>query len=159
MLQTLLQHAEIISPLNDSSHCFASSFQRDTATSSFHACRIHGHLYVNKVAGNFHITVGKYVINFLKLSSMFSSFAARSSWMCDISLTLFLLLSRSIPHPRGHAHLAALVSHDCKFMKVSQIVIMYKHLYFRYNCCCVSQLIISLTESTTCHLEKTFLAS
>ncbi|KAI3370754.1 hypothetical protein L3Q82_007298 [Scortum barcoo] len=48
----------------------------DTAT-SLTACRIHGHLYVNKVAGNFHITVGK-----------------------------------SIPHPRGHAHLAALVSHD-----------------------------------------------
>uniref|UniRef100_A0A3Q2ZVD7 Endoplasmic reticulum-Golgi intermediate compartment protein n=1 Tax=Kryptolebias marmoratus TaxID=37003 RepID=A0A3Q2ZVD7_KRYMA len=44
---------------------------------SLTACRIHGHLYVNKVAGNFHITVGK-----------------------------------SIPHPRGHAHLAALVSHD-----------------------------------------------
>ncbi|XP_074087648.1 endoplasmic reticulum-Golgi intermediate compartment protein 2-like [Macrotis lagotis] len=41
------------------------------------ACRIHGHLYVNEVAGNFHITVGK-----------------------------------AIPHPRGHAHLAALVSHD-----------------------------------------------
>ncbi|XP_028814260.1 endoplasmic reticulum-Golgi intermediate compartment protein 2 [Denticeps clupeoides] len=41
------------------------------------SCRIHGHLYVNKVAGNFHITVGK-----------------------------------AIPHPRGHAHLAALVSHD-----------------------------------------------
>ncbi|XP_078272576.1 endoplasmic reticulum-Golgi intermediate compartment protein 2 isoform X2 [Rhinoraja longicauda] len=41
------------------------------------ACRIHGHLYVNKVAGNFHITVGK-----------------------------------AIPHPRGHAHMAALVSHD-----------------------------------------------
>uniref|UniRef100_A0A8D1R122 Endoplasmic reticulum-Golgi intermediate compartment protein n=1 Tax=Sus scrofa TaxID=9823 RepID=A0A8D1R122_PIG len=41
------------------------------------ACRIHGHLYVNKVAGNFHITVGK-----------------------------------AIPHPRGHAHLAALVNHD-----------------------------------------------
>uniref|UniRef100_A0A8I3PJH8 Endoplasmic reticulum-Golgi intermediate compartment protein n=1 Tax=Canis lupus familiaris TaxID=9615 RepID=A0A8I3PJH8_CANLF len=37
------------------------------------ACRIRGHLYVNKVAGNFHITVGK-----------------------------------AIPHPRGHAHLAAL---------------------------------------------------
>ncbi|KAE8296421.1 Endoplasmic reticulum-Golgi intermediate compartment protein 2 [Larimichthys crocea] len=48
----------------------------DTST-SLTACRIHGHLYVNKVAGNFHITVGK-----------------------------------SIPHPRGHAHLAALVSHD-----------------------------------------------
>ncbi|XP_054632779.1 endoplasmic reticulum-Golgi intermediate compartment protein 2 [Dunckerocampus dactyliophorus] len=46
-------------------------------SSSLSACRIHGHLYVNKVAGNFHITVGK-----------------------------------SIPHPRGHAHLAALVSHD-----------------------------------------------
>ncbi|KAM9672452.1 endoplasmic reticulum-Golgi intermediate compartment protein 2 isoform 3-T4 [Trichechus inunguis] len=41
------------------------------------ACRIRGHLYVNKVAGNFHITVGK-----------------------------------AIPHPRGHAHLAALVNHD-----------------------------------------------
>ncbi|KAM4676322.1 endoplasmic reticulum-Golgi intermediate compartment protein 2 isoform 1-T3 [Discoglossus pictus] len=41
------------------------------------ACRIHGHLDINKVAGNFHITVGK-----------------------------------AIPHPRGHAHLAALVSHD-----------------------------------------------
>ncbi|XP_071774030.1 endoplasmic reticulum-Golgi intermediate compartment protein 2 isoform X1 [Centroberyx gerrardi] len=41
------------------------------------ACRIHGHMYVNKVAGNFHVTVGK-----------------------------------AIPHPRGHAHLAALVSHD-----------------------------------------------
>ncbi|XP_028602402.1 endoplasmic reticulum-Golgi intermediate compartment protein 2 isoform X2 [Podarcis muralis] len=41
------------------------------------ACRIHGQLYVNKVAGNFHITVGK-----------------------------------AIPHPRGHAHLAALVSHE-----------------------------------------------
>lgn len=26
------------------------------------ACRIRGHLYVNKVAGNFHITVGKYVL-------------------------------------------------------------------------------------------------
>uniref|UniRef100_H2M4R9 Endoplasmic reticulum-Golgi intermediate compartment protein n=1 Tax=Oryzias latipes TaxID=8090 RepID=H2M4R9_ORYLA len=53
--------------------------QRDSSSPP-NACRIHGHLYVNKVAGNFHITVGK-----------------------------------SIPHPRGHAHLAALVSHDCKF--------------------------------------------
>uniref|UniRef100_A0A3P9MQ75 Endoplasmic reticulum-Golgi intermediate compartment protein n=1 Tax=Oryzias latipes TaxID=8090 RepID=A0A3P9MQ75_ORYLA len=50
--------------------------QRDSSSPP-NACRIHGHLYVNKVAGNFHITVGK-----------------------------------SIPHPRGHAHLAALVSHD-----------------------------------------------
>lgn len=49
----------------------------EDSPSSFMACRIHGHLYVNKVAGNFHVTVGK-----------------------------------SIPHPRGHAHLAALVSHD-----------------------------------------------
>lgn len=46
-------------------------------SSSLTSCRIHGHMYVNKVAGNFHVTVGK-----------------------------------SIPHPRGHAHLAALVSHD-----------------------------------------------
>ncbi|XP_060931960.1 endoplasmic reticulum-Golgi intermediate compartment protein 2-like [Limanda limanda] len=50
---------------------------RDDSPTSLTACRIHGHMYVNKVAGNFHITVGK-----------------------------------SIPHPRGHAHLAALVSHD-----------------------------------------------
>uniref|UniRef100_A0A4W6E3Q1 Endoplasmic reticulum-Golgi intermediate compartment protein n=1 Tax=Lates calcarifer TaxID=8187 RepID=A0A4W6E3Q1_LATCA len=49
----------------------------EDSSTSLNACRIHGHLYVNKVAGNFHITVGK-----------------------------------SIPHPRGHAHLAALVSHD-----------------------------------------------
>ncbi|XP_054896206.1 endoplasmic reticulum-Golgi intermediate compartment protein 2-like [Poeciliopsis prolifica] len=51
--------------------------QSDDSSSSPSACRIHGHMYVNKVAGNFHITIGK-----------------------------------SIPHPRGHAHLAALVSHD-----------------------------------------------
>lgn len=49
----------------------------EDSSAPLNACRIHGHLYVNKVAGNFHITVGK-----------------------------------SIPHPRGHAHLAALVSHD-----------------------------------------------
>uniref|UniRef100_A0A8P4G5Y4 Endoplasmic reticulum-Golgi intermediate compartment protein n=1 Tax=Dicentrarchus labrax TaxID=13489 RepID=A0A8P4G5Y4_DICLA len=49
----------------------------EESPTSLSACRIHGHLYVNKVAGNFHVTVGK-----------------------------------SIPHPRGHAHLAALVSHD-----------------------------------------------
>lgn len=51
--------------------------QSEVASTSKDSCRIHGHLYVNKVAGNFHVTVGK-----------------------------------SIPHPRGHAHLAALVSHD-----------------------------------------------
>uniref|UniRef100_A0A8C9W4H4 Endoplasmic reticulum-Golgi intermediate compartment protein n=1 Tax=Scleropages formosus TaxID=113540 RepID=A0A8C9W4H4_SCLFO len=51
--------------------------REDNPTQPFNACRIHGHLYVNKVAGNFHITVGK-----------------------------------AIPHPRGHAHLAALVSHE-----------------------------------------------
>ncbi|XP_029378880.1 endoplasmic reticulum-Golgi intermediate compartment protein 2-like [Echeneis naucrates] len=51
--------------------------QSEDTSTSLSACRIHGHLYVNKVAGNFHITVGK-----------------------------------SIPHPRGHAHLAALISHD-----------------------------------------------
>ncbi|XP_059192018.1 endoplasmic reticulum-Golgi intermediate compartment protein 2-like [Centropristis striata] len=51
--------------------------QSEDSTINLSACRIHGHLYVNKVAGNFHVTVGK-----------------------------------SIPHPRGHAHLAALVSHD-----------------------------------------------
>lgn len=54
-----------------------SLIRNEDSTAALNACRIHGHLYVNKVAGNFHITVGK-----------------------------------SIPHPRGHAHLAALVSHD-----------------------------------------------
>uniref|UniRef100_A0A4W5PFR1 Endoplasmic reticulum-Golgi intermediate compartment protein n=1 Tax=Hucho hucho TaxID=62062 RepID=A0A4W5PFR1_9TELE len=48
-----------------------------TATEPLSACRIHGHVYVNKVAGNFHITVGK-----------------------------------PVHHPRGHAHIAAFVSHD-----------------------------------------------
>lgn len=33
----------------------------DDSSTSLSACRIHGHVYVNKVAGNFHITVGKYV--------------------------------------------------------------------------------------------------
>ncbi|XP_061496329.1 endoplasmic reticulum-Golgi intermediate compartment protein 2 [Rhineura floridana] len=51
--------------------------REDKSLQSPDACRIHGQLYVNKVAGNFHITVGK-----------------------------------AIPHPRGHAHLAALVSHE-----------------------------------------------
>ncbi|XP_072001096.1 endoplasmic reticulum-Golgi intermediate compartment protein 2 isoform X1 [Engystomops pustulosus] len=51
--------------------------REDSPTEPPSACRIHGHLDINKVAGNFHITVGK-----------------------------------AIPHPRGHAHLAALVSHD-----------------------------------------------
>lgn len=51
--------------------------REDSPTQTLDACRIHGYLYVNKVAGNFHITVGK-----------------------------------AIPHPRGHAHLAALVSHE-----------------------------------------------
>ncbi|XP_023666785.1 endoplasmic reticulum-Golgi intermediate compartment protein 2 [Paramormyrops kingsleyae] len=51
--------------------------REDSPDQPFNACRIHGHVYVNKVAGNFHITVGK-----------------------------------AIPHPRGHAHLAALVSHE-----------------------------------------------
>ncbi|XP_029617342.1 endoplasmic reticulum-Golgi intermediate compartment protein 2 isoform X2 [Salmo trutta] len=48
-----------------------------TASEPLSACRIHGHVYVNKVAGNFHVTVGK-----------------------------------PIHHPRGHAHIAAFVSHD-----------------------------------------------
>ncbi|OCT88115.1 hypothetical protein XELAEV_18016744mg [Xenopus laevis] len=51
--------------------------REDSPMEQPNACRIHGHLEINKVAGNFHITVGK-----------------------------------AIPHPRGHAHLAALVSHD-----------------------------------------------
>lgn len=36
--------------------------REDNSLQSPDACRIHGHLYVNKVAGNFHITVGKYVL-------------------------------------------------------------------------------------------------
>lgn len=33
--------------------------RENAATDPPNACRIHGHVYVNKVAGNFHITVGK----------------------------------------------------------------------------------------------------
>lgn len=59
------------------SNCNVSCNREDDSSQPPDACRIRGHLYVNKVAGNFHITVGK-----------------------------------AIPHPRGHAHLAALVNHD-----------------------------------------------
>ncbi|XP_012496411.1 PREDICTED: endoplasmic reticulum-Golgi intermediate compartment protein 2 [Propithecus coquereli] len=38
--------------------------REDDPLESPDACRIRGHLYVNKVAGNFHITVGKYVLFF-----------------------------------------------------------------------------------------------
>ncbi|CAG13779.1 unnamed protein product, partial [Tetraodon nigroviridis] len=31
----------------------------DAAVEPLNACRIHGHIYINKVAGNLHITVGK----------------------------------------------------------------------------------------------------
>uniref|UniRef100_UPI003AAD9F5E endoplasmic reticulum-Golgi intermediate compartment protein 2-like n=1 Tax=Centroberyx gerrardi TaxID=166262 RepID=UPI003AAD9F5E len=51
--------------------------REDASLDPHSACRIHGHVYVNKVAGNFHITVGK-----------------------------------PIHHPRGHAHIAAFVSHE-----------------------------------------------
>lgn len=33
--------------------------REDAAMESLNACRIHGHIYINKVAGNLHITVGK----------------------------------------------------------------------------------------------------
>lgn len=51
--------------------------RENNPTEPLSACRIHGHVYVNKVAGNFHVTVGK-----------------------------------PINHPRGHAHIAAFVSHE-----------------------------------------------
>ena len=38
-------------------------FREDKPTGQPDACRIHGTLVVNKVAGNFHITAGKYVSN------------------------------------------------------------------------------------------------
>lgn len=46
-----------LSPL----HCASLFPHSEDSSTSLNACRIHGHLYVNKVAGNFHITVGKYV--------------------------------------------------------------------------------------------------
>lgn len=146
-LHTPIEHATKGSPLIDSSHSFASFFQRDDTAASFRACRIHGHLYVNKVAGNFHITVGKYVTSLLGYSVV-------SLHSIPIGVTLILLLSRSIPHPRGHAHLAALVSHDCKFTTNYD-----KPSDFPHRCRFVSQLITSPTESTTSPLEKTFLGS
>lgn len=33
--------------------------REDASAEHVAACRIHGHMYVNKVAGNLHITVGK----------------------------------------------------------------------------------------------------
>ncbi|XP_002736170.1 endoplasmic reticulum-Golgi intermediate compartment protein 2-like [Saccoglossus kowalevskii] len=49
--------------------------REDKPAGAPNSCRIHGSMSLNKVAGNFHITLGK-----------------------------------SIPHPRGHAHLAAFIS-------------------------------------------------
>lgn len=52
--------------LNYSLHTALLFFpHREDGSTSLSACRIHGHLYVNKVAGNFHITVGKYVSTWL----------------------------------------------------------------------------------------------
>ncbi|XP_011667008.1 endoplasmic reticulum-Golgi intermediate compartment protein 2 [Strongylocentrotus purpuratus] len=48
--------------------------QRVDSGKKLDACRLHGSLTTNKVAGNFHVTIGK-----------------------------------SIPHPRGHAHLALMI--------------------------------------------------
>ena len=44
------------------SNCNVSCNREDDSSQPPDACRIRGHLYVNKVAGNFHITVGKYVL-------------------------------------------------------------------------------------------------
>lgn len=38
-------------------------YRKDKPSHRPDACRIHGTLVVNKVAGNFHITAGKYVMN------------------------------------------------------------------------------------------------
>lgn len=90
----------------------APSCHRDDGSASLNACRIHGHLFVNKVAGNFHITVGKYV----SVSRPTTRNISKGMWLPRRCLTPHTgsLLHRSIPHPRGHAHLAALVSHDSK---------------------------------------------
>lgn len=47
---------------SDNFQCCFYLNREDNSLQSPDACRIHGHLYVNKVAGNFHITVGKYVL-------------------------------------------------------------------------------------------------
>lgn len=59
------------------------------------------------------------------LASMFVR-AGRRVWRCVLVLSVShpgSLSHRSIPHPRGHAHLAALISHDSKvpdfLMKIS----------------------------------------
>ena len=54
---------------------FLLTYLQEFEGEDFNACRVHGSIEVNKVAGNFHFTAGK-----------------------------------SIPHPRGHAHLSSLVS-------------------------------------------------
>ena len=57
--------------------------REDTPTQPLSACRIHGHLYVNKVAGNFHITVGKYVPPLWACSVVTSHYTASLSSWCQ----------------------------------------------------------------------------
>lgn len=95
----------------------APSGLRDDGSASLTACRIHGYLFVNKVAGNFHITVGKYVC------ASWEKGVKVCACLVSVSPQTGSLSHRSIPHPRGHAHLAALISHDSKvpyfLMKIS----------------------------------------
>lgn len=43
----------------DKQLCSINVRREDASVEPLNACRIHGHAYVNKVAGNLHITVGK----------------------------------------------------------------------------------------------------
>ncbi len=109
VLRHTLKYSAVIS---NGVYVFHSICREDDPTQPLNACRIHGYLHVNKVAGNFHITVGKYV-------SFHLVFASTVSWkVCLISDRVYIFSEfsyfRAIPHPRGHAHLAALVSHDSK---------------------------------------------
>ncbi|KAG8438268.1 hypothetical protein GDO86_008817 [Hymenochirus boettgeri] len=90
--------------------------REDSPTQLPNACRIHGHLDINKVAGNFHITVGK-----------------------------------AIPHPRGHAHLAALVSHDSNQMYQYFITIVPTKLNTRKVYCDTHQFSVTERERVINH--------
>lgn len=45
--------------INHALFLFFTLHRNDSASESKDACRIHGHIHVSKVAGNFHITLGK----------------------------------------------------------------------------------------------------
>lgn len=86
------QEHKVKRPLN-SDDVISPRFHSDDSATSFNACRIHGHMYVNKVAGNFHITVGKYVPT---ISTCLKNYVNETLFYLPIQFYLFIYFNSSI---------------------------------------------------------------